>query len=283
MYNRQIAYTEEITVRYEETQEKLFIKNHYHNTYEMIFITEGKAIVRINSRYYEAGPGSLIFISHLESHEVEVLCYPYKRYYLLVRPQLFQSIIDDQRLGSIFKNRPGNFIHMLVLNEAEIADITLFFIQIKKELDSELDFKIKSAAALMHLLVIRLYRDHRQCFPLTDTTGQTNIIYQIQKYIEEHYLEPVTLKSIADIFYLDMYYLSRLFKKISGFPFKEYVIKQRLSAAKELLVNSDISITEVCSSSGFCNVNHFIRIFKQNEGTSPYQYRIKYRKTNQIP
>ena len=278
MDNRQIAYTEEMTAMYEETVDSLHIKSHYHNTYELIFIIEGISDIKINSKNYEAGPGSLIFISHLESHEVEVLQFPYKRYYLLIKPQLFQNIIDDQRLGSIFKNRPESFKHVLSLKEDERALVASLFSQIKQELDSELEFKIQGAAALMQLLLIRLYRNHQESFPLTDATGPTNIIHQIQNYIDEHYLEPVTLKTVSEIYFIDMYYLSRLFKKICGFSFKEYLILQRLSAAKELLVNSNISITQVCSDSGFCNVNHFIRIFKQNEGISPYQYRMKYKK-----
>ena len=167
---------------------------------------------------------------------------------------------------------------MLSLKEDERALVASLFSQIKQELDSDLEFKIQGAAALMQLLLIRLYRNHQESFPLTDATGPTNIIHQIQNYIDEHYLEPVTLKTVSEIYFIDMYYLSRLFKKICGFSFKEYLILQRLSAAKELLVNSNISITQVCSDSGFCNVNHFIRIFKQNEGISPYQYRMKYRK-----
>ncbi len=278
MDDRQIAYTDEMTVRYEETSDRLRLKNHYHNTYELIFITEGISTIRVNSRKYEVGPGSLIFISHLESHEVEASQFPYKRYYLLIKPQFFQSIIDDRRLGSIFKNRPESFQHVLLLKDDEITAIAALFMQIKEELDSDLEFKTPGAAALMQLLFIRLFRNHPGSFPLAEETRPTSVIHQIQKYIDEHYLEPITLKSVSGIFFMDMYYLSRLFKKICGFSFKEYLILQRLSAAKELLVNSDASITQVCADSGFCNVNHFIRIFKQTEGLSPYQYRMRYRK-----
>ncbi len=278
MDDRQIVYTEDMTVRYEETIDQLHIKNHYHNTYELIFITEGRAGIKINSKNYEAGPGSLIFLNHLESHEVEALQSPYKRYYLLIKPQFFQTVAEDRRLGSIFKNRPDSFRHVLSLKDDERGAIASLFMQIKQELDSDLEFKTDGAASLVKLLLIRLYRTHPQSFPSTDATRSTNVVHQIQKYIDENYLEPITLKTVSEVFFIDMYYLSRLFKKICGFSFKEYLILQRLSAAKELLVNGDKSITQVCSDSGFCNVNHFIRIFKQNEGTSPCQYRKKYRK-----
>ena len=282
MEERQIAYTDEITVMYEETVENLRIKNHYHNTYELIYIIEGIASIEINSRKYEAFPGSLIFINHLESHGVEVLQVPYNRYYLLIKPQFFQKIIDDRRLISIFTHRPEDFLHIIRLNENEKESVTSLFMQIKEELDSKLELRHSGAAALMQLLFIHLYRNHRPNFPFTELSGPMNIIRQVQEYIDEHYLEPVKLKEVSDMFFMDMCYISRLFKKISGFSFKEYLILQRLSAAKDLLVNGNMSITQVCINSGFCNVNHFIRTFKQNEGISPYQYRKKYQKTLEI-
>ena len=280
MTEHQIDYKGEMVAVYEETEEHLRIGNHFHNTYELIYIIEGRANVKINSMKYEAVPGSLIFINHLESHELEILQYPYKRFYLLIKPQLFQNVIADPRLSSIFKHRPEDFRHILQLNDDEIIPVNSLFTQIKQELDSSLDFGLNGATALLHLLFIRLYRNHRHNFPLTDPTGSMNTIYQIQKFIDEHCLEPITLNEVSNMFFIDMYYLSRLFKRICGFSFKEYLILQRLSKAKDLLVEGDTSITCVCDASGFSNVNHFIRIFKKNEGITPYQYRKKYRKTS---
>jgi AraC-like DNA-binding protein len=73
-----------------------------------------------------------------------------------------------------------------------------------------------------------------------------------------------------------MYYLSRLFKKVSGYTFKEYLILQRIANAKSLLVYTDYNVTQICMKSGFNNVNHFIRTFKKQEGITPYQYRKKF-------
>lgn len=277
--DRQIAYTNEITIAYEETESNLHIGNHFHNTYELIYIIEGKARIKINSRKYEAVPGSLIFINHLESHELEILKSPYKRFYLLIKPQLFQNVISDPRLSSIFKHRPEDFNHVLQLDESENSLVTSLFTQIKQELESGYDFSLSGASARLLLLFIHLYRNHRPSFPQTDLSGSMNTIHLIQKYIDEHCLEPITLKEIAEMFFIDMYYLSHIFKKACGFSFKEYLILQRLSRAKALLVESSLNMSEVCTSSGFGNVNHFIRIFKQNEELSPLQYRKKYKKT----
>lgn len=279
MEDRKINYMDELTAVYEETMYPLHIGSHFHNTYELIYILEGRAYVEINSQKYTAAPGSLIFINHLESHELKILQFPYKRFYLLIKPQLFQNVITDPHLSSIFKHRPKDFNHVLLLNEDERNLVTSLLNQIKKELDSKLDFHMMEASALLQLLFINLYRNHPGRFPLTDLTGSTDTVLKIQKYIDEHWQESVTLSKVSEMFYMDMYYLSHQFKKICGFSFREYIILQKISKAKDLLVGSDMSITKVCNSSGFGNVNHFIRIFGKNEGITPFQYRKKYRKT----
>lgn len=271
------ANKDELTLTYVETMDNLHIKSHFHNTYELIYILEGAVLVDVNSRKYEATGGSLILISHLESHELKILGFPYKRYYLLIKPQLFQNVIIDPRLSSIFSHRPENFKHVIKLEEDERYQVTLIFEQIKQEMDSHAALNLMGASALLQILFIHLYRSHPRSFPLTDLDGSMNTIHKIQKYIDEHFLEPLTLCEVSNMFFIDMFYLSRLFKKTCGFSFKEYIILQRLSRAKDLLVDGDLSITKVCNSSGFSNVNHFIRIFRNSEGITPLQYRKKYR------
>lgn len=276
MENNIVDYTDEVKIVYEETLDHCNINSHYHNTYEIIYIIEGKVRVSVNSRNYEAGTGALIFISHLEAHGLEIVGLPYKRYYLLIKPQLFKKAVPNILLSSIFTQRPKEFRHILQLSDQEIDHISAIFNEIKQELNIKHGLYPLEVPALLHLLLIHLYRRHQGNFPLTNLTGCTNTIIQIQQYIDDHYLEEITLGKISKMFYIDMYYLSRMYKVICGFSFKEYIILQRLSRAKDLLVGSDMRITAVCSSSGCENVNHFIRIFKQHEGITPYQYRKKW-------
>ncbi|MDF2544534.1 MAG: hypothetical protein K0S47_4252, partial [Herbinix sp.] len=100
-----------------------------------------------------------------------------------------------------------------------------------------------------------------------------NIIFEIQKYMDENLTEEITLEEISKKFYMNRFYLSHQFKEVTGYSFKEYLILQRLSRAKHLLFHTLLDITDVGIESGFHNVNHFIRIFKKYEKTTPYQYR----------
>ena len=266
-----------IDVVYNETYDEFGLSRHFHNSYEIILILEGKVRYTINNSRYIAGKNSVVLISNLEMHEIEILEYPYKRYYALINPDYFQSIISDPILISIFKHRPDHFKHVIHLEDKE----SLYFGKLLKtmydEVSSRQDMWQSVLGSYIHLFIVSLYRSHKSSFPMTIFNSSMNTVIEIQKYIEEHYMEDITLNTISKLFYTDMYYISHLFKKVTGYNFKEYLIRCRLSKAKELLFYTNANITQVGLDSGFTNVNHFIRIFKKYEFTTPHQYRMKYR------
>jgi YesN/AraC family two-component response regulator len=123
--------------------------------------------------------------------------------------------------------------------------------------------------------MISLYRKYSGSFPAHITNNISGLILQIQRYIEENSSHNINLKDISKMYYTDMYYLSHNFKKITGYTFKEYLILQRISRAKDFLYHTKDDISMVGVKSGFNNVNHFIRIFKKITGITPLQYRKK--------
>lgn len=262
-----------VDIVYSETREELEMTTHFHNSYEIIYILEGKAQFKINSRLYTTDGSSMIFISNLESHELKVIEYPYRRYFILIQPEYFQSLINEPVLASIFKHRPEYFRHLVFLNPEEQGGISDIIKNMYKETVDRRPFWEATLDSCLHLLFVLLYRGYPDLFPLSVLNDSTYTVIKIQKYIERHYMEDISLEEVSKNFYIDMYYLSHLFKKIVGFTFKEYLILQRISKAKDLLFYARDSITQVAINSGFNNLNHFIRIFKKYIGTTPYQYR----------
>jgi AraC-like DNA-binding protein len=269
--------TDPVEIIYQETYNAFEIGMHFHNSYEIIYVTEGKIRYKTNDKVYIVEKNSAIFISNLEVHEIKILEYPYKRYFTLFKPDYFQSVVNDPILISIFKHRPSQFKHVVHFNEAEYP----FFEGIIKSMYMEVRDKKEqwqlAIGSYIHLFIIALYRSHKESFPLTVLNKTMYTVLEIQRYIEEHYMEDVNLKILSSLYFIDMYYLSHLFKKVTGFTFKEYLILYRISKAKELLFNTDSDITQVGLDTGFPNVNHFIRIFKKYEAITPYQYKKKLR------
>lgn len=101
----------------------------------------------------------------------------------------------------------------------------------------------------------------------------TDIIDNVQTYIDNHYEKPITLDFLADIFYLNNSYLSTLFKDKTGVKYVDYLNQVRISAAKKLLNSTDKPLTQIAHDVGYENEKYFFRIFKKNVGQTPNEYR----------
>lgn len=85
----------------------------------------------------------------------------------------------------------------------------------------------------------------------------------------------LSLQSVAKKLGVSPNYLSALFSKKQGIPFKRYVQNVRIQQALKLLKETNFSIAEVAHVNGFEDVNYFIKVFKQQQGTTPYRYRAQ--------
>ncbi|MNY49749.1 Arabinose operon regulatory protein [compost metagenome] len=78
---------------------------------------------------------------------------------------------------------------------------------------------------------------------------------------------------MASHIHLNPSYFSALFKEQTGFTFSEYVARSRIQKAKELLLQTRLTIADISEQVGYQTSKYFIKLFKEYEGTSPNQYR----------
>mgnify|MGYP003301127946 CR=1 FL=1 len=89
------------------------------------------------------------------------------------------------------------------------------------------------------------------------------------KYINKHYRENISLDELARAVNLDKSYLCRLFKKHFGFSPNAYIITLRLNNARNLLLNTNMSVNEIASACGYNNTSFFIEHYKKFFNTTP--------------
>lgn len=104
---------------------------------------------------------------------------------------------------------------------------------------------------------------------------QTSVAVQVITYIQEYYVEPITLDSLAEVFNFSAYHLSSLFKEYTGMSPIDYLIRFRLERATELLMTTEASVGEIAASVGYKDVYYFSRIFKKRKDVSPAHFRIR--------
>lgn len=108
-------------------------------------------------------------------------------------------------------------------------------------------------------------------------SGGRQSMLNIQEYLKNNMSEKITLDMLSEKFYVNKYYLTRLFKNECGQTINEYLLQLRISHAKELLRFSGLSVEEISENCGITPLYYFSRIFKQVEGISPRDYRKKWR------
>lgn len=130
-----------------------------------------------------------------------------------------------------------------------------------------------------HLLSILLFRIRRITGDSFSSFSNKNIpgeCQNIKYYIDSHYQEDLTLDSLAAIAHLNKFYFSHIFSDAYGISPINYLLERRILRSKDLLKNSDFSITQIASVAGFSSPNYFSQAFKKSTGFTPRAYRMKY-------
>ena len=118
---------------------------------------------------------------------------------------------------------------------------------------------------LNHIIIIASGKSEAKTVP-------DNIKY-LMKYMENNYNQPLTLDFLASFSNMSKYYLSREFKKFTGFSPNEYIISLRIDRAKILLESTNLPVYEIAHQVGIHDINNFTKLFKKKVGQTPIQYR----------
>ncbi len=103
-----------------------------------------------------------------------------------------------------------------------------------------------------------------------ESVNKNEIVSQIMQYFEEHYAEKISLDIISENMYVSPFYISKIFKSVTGDTPIRYLIDVRLDKAKKLLTTRpELSVHEVAEMVGYDDAYHFSKLFKKRFGTSP--------------
>ncbi len=113
---------------------------------------------------------------------------------------------------------------------------------------------------------------------LPDVSQYSEPVAQIVRFLQQNYMNNLSLNDAADEVHLNAAYLSFIFHKETGITFSEYLVSCRINRAKELLTCTREKIKEVGLMSGYNDNRHFCKIFKRETGMTPQEYRKQHRK-----
>jgi AraC-like DNA-binding protein len=101
--------------------------------------------------------------------------------------------------------------------------------------------------------------------------------------LDRHYDTRMTIEDLGRAVALSPYYLIRAFKHAYKQTPHQYLVARRIARAKDLLRNSDLSVTEICAAVGFESLGSFSTLFRKAAGVSPRAYRSSSRPAPSAP
>jgi AraC-like DNA-binding protein len=220
-----------------------------------IFVDHGSLYVSCNGKNYIANQNDVVILNCKKPHS----------YYSGGDVSFYFFHFDGASSASFYDlivTRQGPVIHpqnsVAVLNA--MASILAL-----AENGYENEFKI---SAQIHIILSELISQN------SASNGYVSeIITKAIKFIEQHFIENISVEDIAGSVFLSKYHFIRMFKKHTDLTPYAHIVKLRMLYASHLLTNSTNSVELVGEKCGFNSPEHFIRLFRKHMGCSPSRFR----------
>jgi AraC-like DNA-binding protein len=132
--------------------------------------------------------------------------------------------------------------------------------------------KLDSVSSLLSIFADHLSMKSNQIATQT-ANAEPPVIAKAKQFIREHHGEDLSLSQVAAAVHTSVFYFCKLFHKVTGTTFTEFVSRTRIERAKNLLLNPNLRVSEIAYEVGFQSLTHFNRVFKKVVGESPTEYR----------
>lgn len=109
--------------------------------------------------------------------------------------------------------------------------------------------------------------------PLNEQAPRLRSMAEIRDYIDRHFAQALPINRLAGLASLSPFQFIRAFRAATGETPHQYVRARRIERARELLVNTPMSVTDICDAVGFRSLGSFSAVFKRLTGQAPAQYR----------
>lgn len=131
------------------------------------------------------------------------------------------------------------------------------------------------AGLILQELTIRLMQTKARRVLLTDTTAfanQNRLAYAVQ-YLRQHLQENISVATLAEKACMSEPHFYRCFKQQFGYSPVEFINRERISLATQLLTTTELTVTEIAFECGFNHANYFLKVFRRQAGFTPTQFR----------
>ena len=237
---------------------------HWHDYYELVYVSAGAAAHLINGVEHRASRGSVFLLSPADFHEIRADSdEPLSCYNVVIDAQLWES-----RLADFFMSGSEHMPWMMSDQSALAPD----FERLWHESRADRPGAAVMVRAALDCIVVELGRQSPAGLRFAQPSGQEAEPHDIKRavlYVDRNFRSPLTLAGVAAQAHLSPNYFSERFREFTGTSFQRYLQQRRLRFARSLLASTSLGVTEICHAAGFNSLSHFGRAYRASYGESP--------------
>lgn len=251
------------------------VHQHKHEL-ELFYVMKGSGQYIVEKREYAVQPGSLVICNAGILHG-EV---PFQKYNMIS----YCCVLTDVQIPNLPPNTLMNAVYSPVLSLTANRQSAEHILLALHDLNTQPEPNEHVCNLLSNSLLDIVYREILKLKASNNPRKQKteDLIRSISEYLDEHFMEEITLQQLGEIFHMSHYYLARLFKRETGRSPINYVMHRRIGEAQNLLMNSDMPIGKISESLGFGEHCHLNSMFKKYIGITPSGYRKHFRQPKTV-
>ena len=189
--------------------------------------------------------------------------------------RLGDRLVGFLQTGQVFRKRPSAAQYDRTVKLAREWGVDVDDDELKKAYFGTRVLAAKEYESMVKLLTI--FAQHLSMITNQIVVRQKNmeppVIIRAKEFIQEHQGDELSLGQVAKAVNTSTFYFCKMFKRVTGLNFTDYVSRVRIEKAKNLLLNPNLRISEIAYEVGFQSLTHFNRMFKRILGLSPTEYR----------
>ncbi len=233
--------------------------------------SNGGSIV-FQDKIYPIKKGTLCFIG-TDKHHYTMPDNPsvYDRSKILIPENIVQGYIN------LFEKKEG-FCNLFLENSVVYAMIPSKSEKEVSNIYKEAEIAFKENPADIQTLTCCFFRlmSYIQKYTTEQIGLADDFMTKVIDIINRKYSNELTLDYICNEMHMSKYHFCRKFKSTMGITVMEYILKTRLTAAKNKLTKGKLPISEISEKCGFSSISYFCQVFKRSTGITPSEYRKKF-------